>query len=178
MKHQALRLTQGFPHWRRALVAIVLTFALLITGCQPQEPSRFADAQKESNKPGVTAVAKDATQGSQFNKFFPKPTTGYERVYTQEKKGFAEAKLKKDGKDLAMLSISDTTSLPAAAAKYQNSTETIAGYPAMTMGNTQTGVLVGKYQVKVLSRDPAFTKADREAWISRFDLKGLERLKG
>lgn len=163
--------------WQRSLVALLLIAVLLITGCQPQPPDRFAQAQQESKKPGVTAVAKTATQGSQFNKFFPKPTAGYERVYTQEKKGFAEAKLKKDGKDLAMLSISDTSSLPAAAAKYENSTETIAGYPAVTMGNTQTGILVGKYQVKVLSRDPAFSKADREAWIARFDLKGLERLK-
>lgn len=159
-------------------MAIVLAFALLITGCQPQEPSRFSQAQEDSSKRGVTAVAKDATQGSQFNKYFPKPPTGYERVYTQEKKGFAEAKLKKDGKDVAMMSISDTSSLPAAAAKYQNATEKIGGYPAMTMGNTQTGVLVGKYQVKVLSRDPSFTKEDREALLAKFDLKGLERLKG
>lgn len=156
---------------------MVLAVALFITGCQTKEPSRFAEAQKDSSKPGVVAVAKDATQGSQFNKFFPKPAPGYERVYTQEKKGFAEAKLKKDGKDVAMLSISDTTSLPAAAAKYQNSTEKIANYPAVTMGNTQTGVLVGKYQVKVLSRDPSFGKAEREQLISKFDLKGLERLK-
>jgi hypothetical protein len=164
--------------WQRSIVALLLVFVLLITGCQPKAPDRFAQAQQESSKKGVTAVAKDATQGSEFNKFFPKPSTGYERVYTQEKKGFAEAKLKKDGKDVAMLSISDTSSLPAAAAKYENSTEKIGGYPAVTMGNTQTGVLVGKYQVKVLSRDPSFDKADRESWISRFDLKGLEKLKG
>lgn len=174
MRHQTLT----FTGWRRGVVALMLAIALFITGCQAKEPSRFDQAQKESNKPGVVAVAKDATQGSQFNKFFPKPGAGYERVYTQEKKGFAEAKLKRDGKELAMLSISDTSSLPAAAAKYQNTTEKISGYPAMTMGNTQTGVLVGKYQVKVLSRDPAFTKADREQWISKFDLKGLSQLKG
>ncbi|MEP0895820.1 hypothetical protein Q2T42_27200 [Leptolyngbya boryana CZ1] len=166
-----------FTNWRRGIVAMMLAIALFISGCTAKEPSRFAEAQKESNQPGVVAVKKDATQGSQFNKYFPKPGAGYERVYTQEKKGFAEAKLKKDGKDLAMLSISDTSSLPAAAAKYQNTTEKINGFPAMTMGNTQTGVLVGKYQVKVLSRDPAFTKADREQWISKFDLKGLSQLK-
>jgi hypothetical protein len=173
MRHQALT----FKGWRRGIVAMMLAIALFTSGCSTKEPSRFAEAQKESNKPGVVAVQKDATQGSQFNKYFPKPGAGYERVYTQEKKGFAEAKLKKDGKELAMLSISDTSSLPAAAAKYQNTTEKINGFPAMTMGNTQTGVLVGKYQVKVLSRDPAFTKADREQWISKFDLKGLSQLK-
>ncbi|MBD1846799.1 hypothetical protein H6F89_26005 [Cyanobacteria bacterium FACHB-63] len=167
----------NLSNWRRGVVAVMLAIALFVTGCQTQEPSRFAEAQKESTKPKVTAVSKEATQGSQFNKYFPKPGTGYERVYTQEKKGFAEAKLKKDGKDVAMLSISDTSSLPAAAAKYQNSTEKINGFPAMTMGNTQTGVLVGKYQVKVLSRDPSFTQAEREKWISKFDLRGLSQLK-
>lgn len=170
MKHLAL------ANWRRGIVAFTLAIALFFTGCQQKPQSQFSQAQQESSKPGVNAVAKDATQGSQFNKFFPKPAAGYERVYTQEKKGFSEAKLKKDGKDVAMLSISDTSSLPAAAAKYQNSTEKIGGYPAMSMGNTQTSVLVGKYQVKVLSRDPSFTKEDREQLISRFDLKGLARL--
>jgi hypothetical protein len=174
MRFQALRL----PHWRQSIIALVLAFALLITGCQPKAPDRFAQAQQDSSKRGVTAVAKDATQGSEFNKFFPKSPTGYQSNFTQEKKGFAEAKLKRDGKDVAMLSISDTSSLPAAAAKYQNATEKISGYPAMKLGSTQTSVLVGKYQVKVLSRDPSFTEQDREAMISRFDLKGLERLKG
>jgi hypothetical protein len=173
MRNQAFT----FQHLQRSLVALLLTVVLLITGCQAKAPDRFAQAQQDSSKRGVTAVAKDATQGSQFNKFFPKPIPGYERVYTQEKKGFAEAALKKDGKEVAKLSISDTSSLPAAAAKYQNSTETIAGYPAMSLGNTQTSVLVGKYQVKVLSRDPGFTKAEREQWISKFDLKGLSKLK-
>lgn len=173
MRHQAL-----LSNWRRGVVAVMLAIALLITGCQPKTQSQFSEAQRESNKPGVVAVSKEATQGSQFNKYFPKPGAGYERVYSQEKKGFAEAKLKKDGKELAMLSISDTSSLPAAAAKYQNSPEKINGFPAMTMGNTQTGVLVGKYQVKVLSRDPSFTKEEREKWISKFDLRGLSQLKG
>ena len=35
-----------------------------------------------------------------------------------------------------------------------------------------------RYQVKVLSRDPAFTKEDRVAWLQKFDLKGLAQLKG
>lgn len=167
-----------FKHWQRSLLTLLLTVVLLITGCQQaQAPDRFAQAQQDSTKRGVTAVAKDATQGSQFNKYFPKPGAGYERVYTQEKKGFSEAALKRDGKELAKLSISDTSSLPAAAAKYENTSQTIAGYPAITMGNTQTAVLVGKYQVKVLSRDPNFSKAEREQWISKFDLKGLSRLK-
>lgn len=162
----------------RITVSICLVALLLITGCTQAPPSPFEQAQVESTQRGATpAVAKDATQGSEFNKFFPPSESGYERVYTQEKKGFAEAKLLKDGKDVAMLAISDTTSLPTAAAKFQNSPNKIAGYPAVEMGTTQTAILVAdRYQVKVLSRDPSFTAADRQAWIEKFNLTGLAQL--
>jgi hypothetical protein len=33
-----------------------------------------------------------------------------------------------------------------------------------------------RYQVKVLSRDQAFTASDREAWLQKFDLNGLNNL--
>ncbi|MFH7025396.1 MAG: hypothetical protein ACHBN1_08315 [Heteroscytonema crispum UTEX LB 1556] len=165
------------PRARRILAALLLSVLLLTTACATKAPSRFDAVQQESSRQKTgQAVAKDATQGSEFNKFFPAAEDGYQRVYTQEKKGFAEAKLKKDGKDVAMLSISDTTSIPGAAAKFSNSTKKIEGYPAVTVGNTQTAVLVGKYQVKVLSRDPSFTASDREDWIEKFNLSGLSKL--
>lgn len=165
-----------FQKWHSGVLALLLSVSLLVTGCQPKAPSQFDQAQQESSKKGVTAVAKDATQGSQFNRFFPRSGGGYDRTFSQEKKGFAEAKLKKDGKDVAVMSISDTTSVPASAAKYKSSTAKLAGYPTVEQGATQTGVLVGKYQVKVLSRDPSFDKADRQAWLQKFNLKGLEKL--
>lgn len=167
-----------FRNARRVLAALLLSMLLLVTACQTQAPSRFDQAQQESSQQrSGQAVAKDATQGSQFNKFFPAASNGYDRVYTQEKKGFAEAKLKQGGKDVAMLSISDAISTPSAMAKFQKSTKTIAGYPAVEIGNTQTAVLVGdRYQVKVLSRDPSFTQSEREAWLERFDLNALARL--
>lgn len=167
-----------FRSLRSVIAAVLISTLLFLTACQPQAPSRFDQAQQESSQQkSGQAVAKNATQGSSFNNFFPGTQAGYERVYTQEKKGFAEAKLKKDGKDVALLSISDTTSLPKAAAKFQNSTRKIAGYPALEIGNTQTAILVGnRYQVKVLSRDPSFTQSDREAWLQKFKLNGLARL--
>lgn len=168
-----------FRQGRRFLAALMLSLLLLVTACTAtQTPGRFDQAQQQSSQQkSGQAVAKDATQGSKFNRFFPAASNGFERVYTQEKKGFAEAKLKKDGKDVAMLSISDTTSTPIAAAKFKNSTKKIAGYPAVEVGNTQTAVLVGdRYQVKVLSRDSAFTASDREAWLKNFNLKGLAQL--
>jgi hypothetical protein len=166
----------NWPNWRRSLAAMLLIATLWISGCQPKAPSQFSEIQKETSKPGVVAVAKDATQGSEFNKFFPKPDAGFERVYTQEKKGFAEAKLKRDGKELAMLSVSDTRSIPGSAAKYASSTEKIANFPAVSVGSTMTSVLVGNYQVKVQSKDPLFDKADRSTWIAKFDLNGISKL--
>ncbi|MBD2344780.1 hypothetical protein [Anabaena subtropica] len=166
-----------FPRASRILSAVLLSVLLLTTACTPQAPGRFDQAQQESSRQKTgQAVAKNATQGNEFNKFFPNETAGYQRVYTQEKKGFAEAKLKKDGKDLAMLSVSDTTSTPGAAAKFSKSTKKIGGYPAVEVGNTQTAVLVGKYQVKVLSRSPSFTASDRANWIEKFNLGGLAEL--
>ncbi len=162
---------------RSILAAFALGLLLLVTACA-EAPSRWDQAQQESTQRNATpAVAKDATQGSSFNRFFPDPGNGYERIYTQEKKGFAEAKLKKDGKDMAMLAISDTTSTPSAAEKFKSSQKRIGGYPAVDQGSTATAVLVGdRYQVKVLSRDPAFTASDREAWLQRFDLRGLSQV--
>jgi hypothetical protein len=173
----ALEVKVIFQRSRRILLSLVLVLMLALTACTPKPASQFDQAQDLSTKPGAVAVARNSTQGSEFNQFFPKPGSGFERVFTQEKKGFAEAKLKKDGKDLAMLAISDTISLPSAAAKFKQSTQEIAGFPAVDVGTTQTAVLVDdRYQVKVLSRSPEFTRDDRVAWIQKFDLKGLSRL--
>ncbi|MEH2069974.1 MAG: hypothetical protein V7K47_17740 [Nostoc sp.] len=163
---------------RKVLAALLLSVLLLTTSCSAKTPGRFDQAQQDSSRQkSGQAVVKTATQGSEFNKFFPEASNGYQRVYTQEKKGFAEAKLKKSGKDIAMLSISDTSSTPATAAKFSKSTKKIGGYPAVEVGNTQTAILVGKYQVKVLSRDSSFTGSDRAAWLQKFNLNGLAKLK-
>lgn len=165
--------------WRRLFAPILLSLVLLVSACAPQPPSRFEGVQRETTRRGAApAVVKEATQGAQFNRFFPDSVRGYQIVPAQEKKGFAEYKVNQDGKTVAMLSISDTASLPSAAAKYENSSLTIAGYPAVEQGTTATGILVnGRYQVKVLSRDPSFTKEDRAAWLQKFDLKGLAQIK-
>lgn len=170
-----------FRNTRRVVAALLISVMLLVTSCATEAPSRFDQAQQESSKArSGQAVAKDATQGSSFNKFFPATQAGYERVYTQEKKGFAEAKLKKGGKDVAVLSISDTQGVTGGAnpaAKFQNSKQTIAGFPAIIQGKNNTAILVGdRYQVKISSRDPSFTAGDREAWLQKFNLKGLTRL--
>ncbi|MFN5514756.1 MAG: hypothetical protein ACK5CA_08395 [Cyanobacteriota bacterium] len=163
------------------ILAIGLLSLLLwvgVTACAPEPPSRFEQAQQQSTERGAKAVAKESTQGSEFNRFFPPGGQGFERVYTQEKKGFAEAKLKKDGKDLAVMAISDVVNTPGAADKFKASSAQISGFPAVQQGSTATAVLVAdRYQVKVLSRDPSFSATDRETWLGKFNLKGLAQLK-
>lgn len=166
---------------RRIVAALLVSVMLLVTACATAAPTRFDQAQQESTqrKTGL-AVAKDATQGSNFNRFFPATQAGFERVYTQEKKGFAEAKLKKGGKDVAVLSISDTQGTISGvnpSAKFQNSSLKIGGYPAVTQGKNSTALLVGdRYQVKISSRDATFTESDRQAWLKKFNLRGIEKL--
>ncbi|MGD1907355.1 MAG: hypothetical protein ACFB0C_15405 [Leptolyngbyaceae cyanobacterium] len=167
----------------RFTLALGLACLMLISACRASAPSRWDTAQEAP--PAVEAPASDTATatdtevlpGSSFNTFFPAEGDGYERIYTQEKSGFAEAKLKQDGAELAMLSVSDTASNPAATTKYQSSDRTIAGYPAKDIGSTATGILVGdRLQVKVLSRSDDFDVSDREAWLEKFDLAGLEAL--
>ena len=174
----------------RLTLALGLACLMLISACgKAPTPSRWDTSQDTppaieapvaDTAPG--AKASDPTEikvlpGSAFNAFFPAEGGGYERIYTQEKSGFAEAKLKQDGTELAMLSVSDTAANPTAATKYQSSDRTIAGYPAQDIGSTSTGILVGdRIQVKVLSRSDDFGVGDREAWLEKFDLVGLEAL--
>lgn len=164
---------------RRIITPFLLAVLLLVTSCRAQDTSPYAQVQKETTQRGATpAVAKNAEQGSSFNKFFPKSDQEYQVVPAQEKKGFAEYKLNKGGKNVAMLSINDITSIPTAKNKYQQSTEKIAGYPAADAPGNGTGILVNnRYQVKVQSRDASFTKNDRVTWLQRFNLRGLAQLK-
>jgi hypothetical protein len=167
---------QGF---RKTFAPLLLALLLLVSSCTAAPPSRFEQAQRESTQRGAQpAVVKEATQGAKFNKFFPKSADGFQVVPAQEKKGFAEYKLNKGGKNVAVLSISDTASTPDARTKFASSSQRISGYPVVAQGANGTAALVGnRYQVKVQSRDASFTKSDREAWLAKFNLGGLAALK-
>ncbi|MEA5467581.1 hypothetical protein [Spirulina sp. 06S082] len=143
---------------------------------QASPQKSLKEIQKESSTRGASAVADNAVAGGKLNKFFPKPGNGYDVVYAQEKTGFAQAKWKKGGTELAAISISDIASTPTAADKFANSTSKIKGYPSASQGSKGTGVLVGRFQVKVLSRDASFSESDRQALLAKFDLSGLENL--
>jgi hypothetical protein len=161
---------------QRGWLWLGLLLALAGAGCRQQEPTRWDEAQQESR--GQPAVAREAEKGSSFNRFFPRGGGEYNVVYKQEKTGFAQASLKRGGKEVATLSVSDTTSNPEAAAKYRSSSEMLQSYPIVAIGSQGTGVLVAdRFQVQVRSVDPSFSPADRKEWLGKFDLPGLAQLR-
>ena len=162
----------------RALAAILLAAVLILSACSTQPPSRFDEAQRLSSQKGVEAVSDKASSGANFNQFFPSASGSYQLVFAQEKQGFAQAKLKQDGKTLASLSIFDIISNPSAAAKYEQSTEKVQGYPVVQQGSKGTSLLVDeRFQVKITSSDDSFSPSDRLEWLQKFNLRGLAQLK-
>lgn len=164
--------------WQKMLAPLCLSVLLFTAACgSSPPPSPYDQVQQETSGSQAPAVADDAVQGGSFNALFPSAADGFDVVPSQEKQGFAEYKLKQDGTTMAMLSINDTNSNPDARTKFANSDRSIAGYPAVDVGSKQTAILVGdRFQVKVQSRDDSFVVGDREAWLERFDLRGLESL--
>lgn len=166
-----------FRRWQKILAPLLISVLLLVSACGgSSEPTRWDQAQKESSQ--RRPQQGQQVSGGSFNKFFPQSGSGFQRVYTQEKQGFAQAKLEKDGKTLAMLSVSDISGNPSAGQKFQNASQTIGGHPAVQQGKNATVVLVNnRYQVKVQSRDPSFGASDRQTWLQKFDLNGIARLR-
>ncbi|MGG6297207.1 hypothetical protein ACQ4M4_22670 [Leptolyngbya sp. AN02str] len=164
--------------WRKTLPAFALSLLFFTAaGCADSEPSSYDQVKEETSQRGSSAVSDDAQRGGEFNQFFPTDGDGYNVVFTQEKQGFAQAKLERQGQEIATLSINDTVSVPESTDRYTNSSESLAGYPVADIGRNQTGMLVGdRYQVKVVTKDSSFTPQDRRAWLQRFDLDGLSKL--
>jgi hypothetical protein len=168
-----------FLTWKRAAVslAIVAVVAMFLACASPPQPTQWAEAQKQTQ--GQVAVAKDALDGKAFNKFFPKDLASpWDLVYEQDKKGTAIASLKKDGKQVATLSVTDTLSNPEAAEKFKDAPDKLAGFPHLKVGSHETNVLVAdRFQVKVRAVPQAdFTVADCDEWLQKFDLEGISKL--
>jgi hypothetical protein len=173
-----------FRRWQKILAPLLISVLLLESACGGTTPPNpgYEQAQKDStSRAGQRETRqqnKQEVSGGEFNKFFPQPGGGFDRIFSQEKRGFAEAKLKQSGQDVAVLSISDVAGNPSAAQKFQNARQKIGGYPAVQQGKNSTVVLVNnRFQVKVQSRADSFSQSDREAWLQKFDLNGLARLK-
>lgn len=158
--------------------ASLLLLTLTVAGCcgsKAPESSRWDKKNEEVKKTDKPADAPKATAGSALNKFFPGDGPDGKRVFTQEKEGYAEAKLQKDGKDVATLSIADVSTNADAKKKYEGATDKVAGFPLTTLGNTMSSVLVkDRYQVRVSS--PALDAGARKDLLGKFDLAGLAKL--
>lgn len=158
-------------------IATLALSMLVLSGCEEKKKStRWDDAgAAAASAAEVASAAVDAGPVSApgtLNKWFPADgANGYKRVFAADKPGYAEAKLQKDGKDVATISINDGVKT-FAKAKFDESTEKLEGFPLIKLGDTQSGVLVkDRYQVKVTS-----TTLDHEARkgiLASFDLKGM-----
>jgi hypothetical protein len=163
----------------RLIICLCLVSLLTISACNAQSPSRFDQAQQESISAGKsnTAVDKEAVQGAKLNDFFPQSSGEYERVFTQEKDGFVQAKLKFQGQDVATLAIFDTISNPTAKSAFADATEKIQGFPTVPKGSQGTSVLVGdRYQVSIRSVSSDFDEEQRKEWLGKFNLQKLAQL--
>ncbi len=161
----------------RWILVVALGFCFASAGCKKDEPksTRWDEAGAAPASAAPSSSAAPIAAGT-FNKFFPKDGEGgFKRIYSADKENYAEAKLQKDGKEVAQLSISDTERLPAARDKFDAATEKVDGFPVLKVGNNQTTALINKrYQVKVAS--PTLDHEARKTILATFDLKGLSSL--
>ena len=119
----------------------------------------------------------EVVNGTAFNRLFPAAEAGEQVLFAQEKRGFSEARLKKQGETTALLAISDVITAPQARDKYTTSVERLGGWPLVEQGAEASAVLVAdRFQVKVISQGPGLSVAQRHDLIQAFDLEGLARL--
>lgn len=155
---------------RRYFIILLVVLIPSLTPCGFVSTAPPAPAPSEQSL--VTPVA-----GNEFNKFFPSDSDEFDVVFTQEKSGFAQAVLNKDGEEVATFSVSDTDASPSARDKFAGSKDEISGYPAASSGSKGTAILVGdRFQIQIRSKADTFTAKDREAWLTQFDLSGLANL--
>ena len=161
---------------------IAVLFLAVSCGKKTQEvatdqATNTENTTKEGTTPVVVPVPEPEAGGS-FNKFFPKSEGEFEVVFTQEKEGFAQAKLKKGGNEVATLTVSDAIKNADAITDYASSTKKIGEFPAVAKGALGTAILLNnRFQVQVRSKDKTFADTDREMWLQKFNLSGIANLK-
>ena len=86
--------------------------------------------------------------GPAFNPLFPKPHPGEQLIFTQEKRGFSQARLKEGDTVKALLSISDVITSPATRAKFSGATQELREWPLVDQGSQASALLVAdRFQV-------------------------------
>jgi len=126
----------------------------------------------------VASVPKsEVVNGTAFNRLFPAPQAGETIVFTQEKRGFSEARLKSDGETRALLAISDTTTEPSARSKFERPAQRLLGWPLVEPGSQASALLVAdRFQVKVSGQGSGWDTDKRHVLLGAFDLPALAAL--
>jgi hypothetical protein len=130
--------------------------------------------------PGGTVAdvpAGEVVNGTAFNRLFPPAEAGEEVVFSQEKRGFSEARLRRDGQVAALLAISDVITNPTARDKFAASQERLQGWPLVEQGAQASALLVAdRFQVKVIGQGVGLDPQQRHELLQAFDLRGLQAL--
>lgn len=150
-----------------ALIGFLLVGAVLVLPFRSWLPGgTIADVPKS-----------EVVNGTAFNRLFPAPQAGEAIVFTQEKRGFSEARLKLGDQTLALLAISDTTTAPEARDKFSGARQRLQGWPLVEQGAQASSLLVAnRFQVKVIGQGPGLAVDQRHDLLADFDLKGLAAL--
>ena len=115
--------------------------------------------------------------GTALNRLFPAPEAGEKLVFTQEKRGFSQARLKQGDAVRALLSISDVTTSPASRAKFGSSGSALAGWPLVEQGDQSSALLVAdRFQVKVIGQGAGLSVDERHELLGAFNLQALAAL--
>jgi hypothetical protein len=130
--------------------------------------------------PGGTVAniaTKEVVNGTLFNRLFPKPQAGEQLVFTQEKRGFSQARLKQGAEVRALLSISDVASSAASRNKFIHSEERLQSWPLVDQGSQASALLVAdRFQVKVIGQGSGLDVQQRHELLGAFDLPALAAL--
>jgi hypothetical protein len=166
---------------RMMLLAVLVLSSTLATACSKKTnptPAPTASASGPfvtvtTTPPDAGAADASAPLAALKNYFPPDGAGGYRRVIqSTARDGYAEAALEKDGKEIAVLSISDAERMAYVKAKFENATEKLDGCPLLTSGKDLSTILVkDRFQLKVLSK--TLDAEQRKAILAMFDLKGL-----
>lgn len=126
----------------------------------------------------VAGIAKqEVVNGTRFNRLFPAPQAGEQLIFTQEKRGFSQARLKRGEEIRALLSISDVITAPASRDKFDHADERLQSWPLVDQGSQASALLVAdRFQVKVIGQGSGLDAGQRHELLGAFDLAGLAAL--
>jgi hypothetical protein len=157
----------------RWALGLVLVGGLLVAGLLLLSLGEWLPGGSVGDVPTAQVV-----NGTAFNRLFPPAGAGEQLVFTQEKRGFSEARLKQGDATLALLAISDTATAPEALEKFSASGERIQGWPVVEQGPQASALLVAeRFQVKVIGQGTGLDVSQRHELLDAFDLKGLAALR-